>query len=233
MIVAGQASAKAHGNLRAVWSSLALHDHALCISYAATYSRSGLKQGNAMARGLVCLGVCAAMLVSAVAHAQNDRIRDYLKSQFSGWTGLSFYCEIPRGSHKTAENLCSWATQRVRILARQSGTPLVVVSSDPFQRGLDRHKYGNPLDLVLYIRTTMPEPGTVIAVYAAVRAAPFVRLPPDASSKGRDPRSGKLLLWDKDMIGSGLPGHEFEGALQQALETILMQFLNDYADGAK
>jgi hypothetical protein len=60
------------------------------------------------------------MLVSAVAHAQDDWKRDYLQSQFSGYTGLSFYCEIARDIDKTAENLCSWATQRVRF--RRSGS---------------------------------------------------------------------------------------------------------------
>lgn len=179
-------------------------------------------------------GLCAAVLISAVAPAQGVIREEWLKAQFGGWTGLSFYCEIAGNSTETSANICSWATQRVRILARQSGVPLIVVSSDPFRRTLDKRQGArNHLDLVLYIRTTVPTPGQVVAVYIAIRAAPHVSLPPDDKSPNGEPRSGTLVLWETDLIGSGSPGHELEGALQQAVETNLMKFLNDYTDGTK
>ncbi|WID96981.1 hypothetical protein QO058_01470 [Bosea vestrisii] len=162
--------------------------------------------------------------------AQEDHKRSWLKQQFGGWTGLAFHCEIAGNSDRTAENLCSWATQRVRILARQSGAPLTVASSDPFQRVLDKRKVsGNPLDLVLYLSTTIPKSGGVTAVYVAVRASPHVSLPRD--DKGVGPRSGTLVMWETHTIGTGMAGPEFEVALQQPIEQNLMKFLNDYADG--
>lgn len=171
------------------------------------------------------------LFAAADANAQTDYKREWLKSQFGGWSGLAFYCDIATNSAALAESLCIWATQRVRILARQSGARLTVVSSDPFQRVLDRRKViGNPLDLVLYISTTVPKVGGVTAVYLAVRAAPHVTLPSDDQSKGRA-RSGTLIMWETHATASGMAGAEFDGALQQAVETNLMKFLNDYADG--
>lgn len=173
-----------------------------------------------------------AILVFTGAHAQVASKREWLSSQFSGWSGLSFYCELAGSSDKTADNLCAWATQRVRMLARQSGSQLTVVSADPFQRILDKRKVGgNHLDLVLYISTTIPKPGGVTAAYVAVKASQHVTLPPDEKSKSRNQRSGTLVMWEAHAIGSGFAGPELDGALQQAVETNLMKFLNDYADG--
>lgn len=185
-----------------------------------------------MVWGWRLIGACTALFAATGANAQENFKREWLKAQFGGWSGLTFHCEIAENSAQTAEKLCSWATQRVRILGRQSGAPLTVVSSDPYQRVLDKRKVsGNPLDLVVYISTNIPRAGNVTAVYVAVRASPHVSLPPDDKSKGAGPRSGTLVMWETHTIASGMASPELDLALQQSVENNLMKFLNDYADG--
>lgn len=183
-----------------------------------------------MALRLGLMTACA-MLVTVSAQAQDAFKRDWLKSQFSGWDGIAFYCELSSGSGPTAQKLCDWASQRVRILARQSGAPLTVLSSDMFERYAQRRQMKNkPIDLVLAIVGTRPGPGAA-AVHVAVRAIHAAELPPDARSTGPKPRSGTLVMWETEVIAAGMPGSELDGVLQQAAESNLMKFLNDFADG--
>jgi len=172
-----------------------------------------------------------AMLATAGAQAQDAFKRDWLKSQFSGWGGIAFYCEISANGGTTPQKLCDWASQRVRILARQSGAPLTVLSSDMYERYAQRREIKNkPIDLVLAIMGTKPGPGAA-AIHMAIRATHSAELPADTRSTGPKPRSGTLVMWETEAIASGMPGSELDGALQQAAESNLMKFLNDYADG--
>lgn len=180
------------------------------------------------------IGLLAGLAMVATAHAQtkDDFRRDWLKSQFSGWGGIVFYCDISENAGPTVKKLCDWASQRVRILARQSGAPLTVLSSERYERYAQRFaRKDRPIDLQLAILGNKETPGSAAAVHIAIRATSSGDLPPDERSTGPKPRSGTLVMWETEAIVSGVPGTEMDGALQQAAESHLMKFLNDYADG--
>lgn len=187
-----------------------------------------------ISRWKILVRACSVLVAADAAQAQNDDRSDWLQSQFSGWSGIAFHCEISPANSSTAKSLCGWAEQRVRLLGRQSGAQVTVVSSDPFQRVLDKRKAaGRLLDLQLFLRTTIPKGDGVTAVYAALRALPHVAVAKEPATKGSMGRVGSLIMWNRDVIGSGLTGPELELSLQQSIEVAMTQFLNDYADGQR
>lgn len=164
---------------------------------------------------------------------QQQRETAFLKKQYSGWGGLIVRCTQSPLSDKLMAEICDALVQDARFLSaaakitfRQPSPPTSL------ETALSRIDIDG---LVMTIGVVGTGPGTgVRGVYVGVQVGNFYSDVVDPKSKPGSaetkPRSGTLVLWEKNLIGTGADEIELKNAIVQSTHTLLQSFFSEFLE---
>jgi hypothetical protein len=174
------------------------------------------------------------MLFPSIGYGQTDTEaeRAFLKRQFTGWGGIVFRC-LPDNLNDTLQKkICEATAAEARFLAATAKVPFKdLAGADFLEVSIAVADLDGALILEAAVRGTQGSPR---AVYVRLRAYSYyanaVETNVEMDSPENDPRSGDLVLWERDVIGSGGTEHELELGVVNAFSTLLKEFFGVFLE---
>jgi hypothetical protein len=161
---------------------------------------------------------------------------DNNRENFSGWEGILFYCfHNGKQSDRVLTEICERSYTNANFLATSSKINLTKAQS---LRQIGFESYvGNRLILMIDLHANGSQPP--VAVAAKLQAytsysGPVKKYPLLSEQPQENPRSGTLILWEREAIGatSGL-GQDLLSPVSEAIEQMLKQFFADYLNAQR
>uniref|UniRef100_UPI003594309D hypothetical protein n=1 Tax=Aestuariivirga sp. TaxID=2650926 RepID=UPI003594309D len=146
--------------------------------------------------------VALAVSSPSIAKAEGtdgQRLAEFHKMQFIGWSGISFTCQPMKGIDWQLSS-CQLVAQEFALIAAQSNIPISsCVDCDNVNRLLAKRNANltHPLNLAVEFVTTSDGNSGVVNVDAESFYANAVEAFASAPSPDASPRSGTLKLWNK------------------------------------
>lgn len=184
--------------------------------------------------------VAAALVLSTVSsiHAQeDDEERQFVISQFRGWTGIVLHCVPNEANADVRDAICQSASAEFNYLADNSDIPhRVSDGEDMFQMTVNSCSLGTPLTLALDISATSSRNGP-IGVHVRVAAEKFYTTAVEQGAKPGEPeaspRGGDLVFWERTTIGAGFGDQQVARDISPYVNYIIKIFFSHFLKGWK
>jgi len=170
------------------------------------------------------------LLQPALAFSQSheEEGREIVRKSLVGWKGITFRCSPDAENDAFLDGICRDVRAEARLLAATGNIPFHdLTGSDYFALALD--STSNDF-FVLETRLRTTRGGDDRAVYMEIEARAYYSEAVEQNA-GPDkpqgkPRSGDLVFFSDDLIGSGPPGPDLAQALTSAMSTRLKDFFS-------
>jgi hypothetical protein len=176
--------------------------------------------------------LCFLLFPLAAFGQSSDELTAFNKKQFAGWGGIVFRCLPSNEPDQIELDLCSAAAADARFLAATAKIPFEDVGNkDFFEVSIAAGELNGALILEARIQSTQ---GHSPAIYMVLRAGDFysnaVELGATEGSNEGQPRSGDLVLWERNVLASGGTQMELKRGVSDSFQVILTEFFGVFVE---
>mgnify|MGYP003653127839 CR=1 FL=1 len=193
---------------------------------------TGMSNMNKFAIGATLAAVSLLVSGHAIAQTDAEALREHNKVQFADWSGIAFQCLIDAEDDDFQKLLCETARTDAKFLAATAKIPFRDLGNDDhFQVSLAKRELNGDLLLEARIKSTAGAPR---AVHMGLRALSHYSDAVEVGATGDDPqskpRSGELILWQKNLIGTSGSDENLGQALSNAFSNVLKDFFGTFVE---